>query len=116
MNNNTINLRVCGSDNSEISTADLVKVATPSKTDSYQPIPHADLVSIFRDQMKAASLTIKQELHTTARFGQRYFGLFEIDMGKAGSELSEPQMRRLMALLFIRFDVGLFCSVSKQKV
>ena len=85
MNTNTINLRVCGSDNSEISTADLVKVATPSKTDSYQPIPHADLVSIFREQMKAASLTIKQEVHTTARFGQRYFGLFEIDMGKKGT-------------------------------
>jgi len=82
---NSINLRVCGSDNSEISVADLAKVATPHRTETYQPIPHADLVSIFREQMKNARLNIKQELHTTARFGQRYFGLFEIDMGKQGS-------------------------------
>lgn len=82
---NSINLRVCGSDNSEISVADLAKVKTPHRTETYQPIPHADLVSIFREQMKNARLNIKQELHTTARFGQRYFGLFEIDMGKQGS-------------------------------
>ena len=82
---NSINLRVCGSDNSEISVADLAKVTTPNRTETYQPIPHADLVSIFREQMKNARLNIKQELHTTARFGQRYFGLFEIDMGKQGS-------------------------------
>ena len=82
---NSINLRVCGSDNSEISLPDLAKVTTPNRTETYQPIPHADLVSIFREQMKNARLNIKQELHTTARFGQRYFGLFEIDMGKQGS-------------------------------
>lgn len=83
--NNTINLRVCGSDNSEISIADLAKVKTPAKTETYQPIPHSDLIAIFREQMKLANLSIKQELHTTARFHQRYFGLFEIDMGKQGS-------------------------------
>jgi hypothetical protein len=84
--NSSINLRVCGSDNSEISLADLAKVTTPNRTESYQPIPHADLISIFREQMKNARLNIKQELHTTARFGQRYFGLFEIDMGKEGAK------------------------------
>ena len=82
---NAINLRVCGADNSEISLANLAKVSTPNATETYQPIPHADLVSIFRDQMKNANLAIKQEIHTTARFGQRYFGLFEVDMGRGGS-------------------------------
>ena len=73
---NSINLHVCGADNSQISLADLAKVSTPNATETYQPIPHADLVSIFREQMKNAGLAVKQELHTTARFGQRYFGLF----------------------------------------
>lgn len=82
---NSVNLRVCGNDNTEIAVADLAKISTPQKTDSYQPLPHADLISIFRDQMKVAGLNVKQEIHTVARFGQRYFGLFEIDMAKAGS-------------------------------
>jgi hypothetical protein len=82
---NSINLRICGSDNSEVSVAELAAIKSPEKTATYQPIPHSDLVSIFRDNMRAADLTIKQELHTVSRFGQRYFGLFEIDLGKAGT-------------------------------
>jgi hypothetical protein len=80
-----LNLNVCGRENNAVSLADLSSVCPPAKTDSYQPVPHSDLVSIFREQLKAANLSVIKEHHTTARYGQRYFGLFQIDMGKQGS-------------------------------
>lgn len=80
-----LNLHVCGRENKALSIADLQLVPTPNATDSYQPVAHADLVAIFREQLKASGRSIIKELHTTARFGQRYFGLFQIDMGKQGS-------------------------------
>lgn len=80
-----LNLRVCGRENNAVTLTDLQKIATPERTESYQPIGHADLVAVFREQLKAAKLSVVQELHTVARFGQRYFGLFQIDMGKAGT-------------------------------
>lgn len=79
-----LNLRVCGGENSAVSFEALQSIKLPDATDSYSPVGHATLVSIFREQLKAANLSVVQELHTTARFGQRYFGLFQIDMGKSG--------------------------------
>ena len=80
-----LNLHVCGRENKSLSLDELQKVPTPNATESYQPVAHADLVAIFREQLKNKNLNVIKELHTTARFGQRYFGLFQIDMGKQGT-------------------------------
>lgn len=82
---NTLNLRVCGKENSAVSFEELASVKTPEGTDSFHPIPHSHLVGIFREQLKEANLSVVSELHTLARYGQRYFGLFEIDMKKEGA-------------------------------
>ena len=79
---NTVNLRVCGRENSEVSVADLALVKTPEATDSHFPIPHAALVENLKGQLAEAKLNVVSEYHTLARYGQRYFGLFEIDMAK----------------------------------
>lgn len=79
---NTVNLHVCGRENSQVTLSDLALVKTPEATDSFRPIPHADLVSVLREQLAVAGLGVVSEYHTLARYGQRYFGLFEIDMKK----------------------------------
>lgn len=56
----------------------LKKVATPNGTDSFQPIPHADLVERTRKAISDAGFSIEHEEHATARNDLRYFGGFAI--------------------------------------
>lgn len=56
----------------------LQTVATPAATDSFTPIPHAQLVDMTRTALGNAGLAITHEEHALARGGQRYFGGFAL--------------------------------------
>lgn len=75
-NSNLLNLRVCASD--EVDFADVKRVCTPAPSDRWHPIAHASLVSQFRDAIGNTELEIVNEHHSLHRFGQRYFGLFQV--------------------------------------
>lgn len=62
----------------KVNAEQLFTVATPEKTDSFQPIAHAGLVTLTRDAIERAGLSIVQEEHSLARGGQRYFGGFAL--------------------------------------
>lgn len=58
----------------KVSRDTLSTINTPAATDSFQPIPHHDLVDRTRSAIDLAGLTIIAEEHALSRDGQRYFG------------------------------------------
>ena len=62
----------------KVSADQLLTVATPEKTESFQPIGHAYLVDQMREAIARAGYSVKEEEHALARMGQRYFGGFVI--------------------------------------
>ena len=62
----------------KVSSEQLATVATPDRTDSFTPIPHAQLVNLTREAISRAGLEIGLEEHSLARGGQRYFGGFAL--------------------------------------
>lgn len=72
---NTMSLLIA---KNKISFEQLATVATPEKTESFQPIGHAYLVDQMREAIARAGYNVKEEEHALARMGQRYFGGFVI--------------------------------------
>ncbi len=66
----------CGAHHVELK--DVRKVKTPAATESWCPIPHADLISTVQKTLKSTRLTIGTQAHSLSHEGQRYFGLMEI--------------------------------------
>lgn len=62
----------------KVSAEQLLTVASPEKTESFQPIGHAYLVDQMREAIARAGYNVKEEEHALARMGQRYFGGFSI--------------------------------------
>ena len=56
----------------------LATVATPERTDSHTPIPHAMLVERTHQALDRAGLEVTQEEHALGRGGLRYFGGFAL--------------------------------------
>ena len=77
LNPKLLDLRVCAGEASDFS--DVEKVATPQATEQWQPVSHDGLVKDFRSAIaNTPNLDIVQEHHTLHRYGQRYFGLFQV--------------------------------------
>lgn len=75
-NSNLLNLRVCASE--EVDFADVQKVSTPEPSERWHPVAHDALVEQFRSSIDNTELEIVNEHHSLHRFGQRYFGLFQV--------------------------------------
>ncbi len=69
----------CGG--TKVEAEQLSLVPTPPATDSYQPIPHADLFNGVKHAIEASGLTVVSEAHGLARDGQRYFGMMQVRNG-----------------------------------
>ena len=77
LNDNFLSLNVCESKQCEFSDVESVK--TPEASDRWAPIAHDALVKEFRDAVdNNPALDIVQEHHALHRYGQRYFGLFQV--------------------------------------
>jgi len=75
-NPNLLNLSVCAGEQSDF--ADVQAVKTPQATDNWTPVAHDRLVNDFKSSIENSDLEIVQEHHTLHRYGQRYFGLFQV--------------------------------------
>jgi hypothetical protein len=80
-----LNLHVAGGRNVAVEFADIGNVPLPETTRSFVPVSHNRMVEIFRDQLAEKGLSVIKEHHTLAKYGQNYFGLFQIDMKKDGA-------------------------------
>lgn len=76
VNSNLLNLRVCASD--EVTLDDVASVVTPEPQERWMPIAHTTLIDRFRSAIDNSALSIVNEHHSLHRFGQRYFGLFQV--------------------------------------
>ena len=61
-------------------------VATPPRTPSWVPIPHARLLEGVRESLGRAGLSVVGEAHGLGRGGARYFGLLEVVNGRPGGD------------------------------
>jgi hypothetical protein len=53
-------------------------LGTPEPTSSHIPIPHLRVQKLVRDTLQNHGYEITGESHALGRFGQRYFGLFQV--------------------------------------
>ena len=69
----------CGANEVEWDTIEMSP--TPDATDSWTPIPHAELIRGVKDRVCQSGLQIVQEHHGLTKEGMRYFGLMELTNG-----------------------------------
>jgi hypothetical protein len=66
----------------EVAREELEGVRTPPATATWQPIPHATLLSEVEQSLARNHLRVVAEQHALAREGDRYFGLLQIANGR----------------------------------
>tara|TARA_R100000808_G_scaffold1019_5_gene4876 strand:- start:319 stop:1092 length:774 start_codon:yes stop_codon:yes gene_type:complete len=74
----TLNLSICGSDRTKATFDEVMAVETPQKTDTWTPISHGFLIEQTKKKLDESGFDIVDENHNLARFGQRYFGLMQV--------------------------------------
>jgi hypothetical protein len=89
-----------------VSLDELANVGCPAATESFQPIPHFQLVETARRNLQDAGFQVIAEEHATARYGLRYFGGFAV----TGTEISAPD-RTLVVGLRNSHDKGFAASI-----
>lgn len=76
----------CGG--TEVGLRDIERVDTPQPTDTWQPIPHLDLIDQVNQTLKSNNLTIVGQQHGLSHGGNRYFGLMQIANGQNSDDYS----------------------------
>ncbi len=66
----------CGAN--EVTRAEVQSTETPRATDTWQPIPHIELIEQVEEALTFNHLQIGNVSHSLSREGARYFGLMEI--------------------------------------
>ena len=74
----TLNLSICGSDRTKASFEDVLAVQTPQKTETWTPVSHGFMIDQTKQKLDENGFDVVNENHNLARFGQRYFGLMQV--------------------------------------
>jgi len=77
-----------------VSREELSAIRTPDATDSFTPIPHSFLVEQTHEALDRAGYSIVEEKHALGRFGQRYFGGFQI----TGPDINSDSRKLVLGL------------------
>lgn len=64
--------------NAQVSREDIGKVKTPSRTPTWTPVSHLQLIQSIETAVKATGLILGQQTHSLNQDGSRYFGLMEV--------------------------------------
>lgn len=76
---NRLNLNICGGEHTKVGFDEVCAVETPQATETWRPISHSYLIDRVRTHLDDNGYEIVAENHNLARFGQRYFGLFQVN-------------------------------------
>ena len=68
----------CGAE--DVSRSDVFNTATPRATQTWYPLPHRDLIMEVEGQLTGAGFTISGESHALSHHGNRYFGVFGLNL------------------------------------
>ncbi len=83
----TLNLMLhCGG--RAITREELAAVKTPEATDSWQPVPHWELLDAVGNTLTRSGMTVVSEAHGISREGDRYFGLLQVANGSNPDDYS----------------------------
>ena len=63
----------------KVTRAELAQITPPSSTDTFKPIPHAELVSGLEEALSFRHIQIVREEFAVAKDGMRLFGLLEVN-------------------------------------
>lgn len=77
-----------------VNREELATVRTPNGSDSFTPIAHSFLVEETLAALDRAGYSVTEEKHALARFGQRYFGGFQI----AGPDINSDSRKLVLGL------------------
>ena len=73
-----LNLNILGSGKTNVDLEEVYDVALPQKTDTYTPVGHKLVIEEVKNHLTQNGFDIVGENHHLARFGQRYFGLMQV--------------------------------------
>jgi hypothetical protein len=73
-----LNLNICGSGKTNVDLEEVYNVTMPQKTDTYMPVSHKLVINEVKNHLEENGFNIVGENHHLARFGQRYFGLMQV--------------------------------------
>jgi hypothetical protein len=74
----------CGAQYVDLAEVDNVK--TPRSTNSWRPIPHAELITTVQRTLVTTNLRISAQAHSLSHEGQRYFGFMEAHAQKSSDD------------------------------
>ena len=74
----------CGA--SAVELKEVAKVKTPRATETWQPIPHHQLIQTVQRTLATTNLEIGTQAHSLTHDGARYFGLMEIQSKKQNAD------------------------------
>jgi hypothetical protein len=74
----------CGAQTAQLD--EVAAVRTPGYTDTWNPIPHLELIRTVQRTLVQTNLTIGNQAHSLSHEGQRYFGLMEIHAQDSSSD------------------------------
>ena len=67
---------------------DVRAVATPTPTPSWRPMPHGDIIDHLHAAANNNGVRVLSDSHLLARDGNRYFGLFQIDVPSRNGDIA----------------------------
>ena len=67
---------------------DVRAVATPAKTPSWRPMPHGDIIDHLHAAANNNGVRVLSDSHLLARDGNRYFGMFQIDVPSRNGDIA----------------------------
>ena len=73
-----LNLRICGAKSSVVDLDAVRRVRTPKETNRWNPVPHATVVDITRNNLEESGFEIVNECHNLAKQNDHYFGMFQV--------------------------------------
>lgn len=77
-----LNLIIHTDDGQKVGRSDLERISTPRPTQSWYPIPHANLVDGVERALVRSGLRVIAEAHGVAKEGNRYFGMLQVANGE----------------------------------
>jgi hypothetical protein len=65
---------------------EVLAVPTPAGTDTWQPVPHVELLDGVLNRLQSIGLQVRKEQHGLQNEGQRWFGVFDLEARSAGKD------------------------------
>jgi hypothetical protein len=73
-----LNLNICGAGKTNVGLDEVFDVTMPQRTETYVPVSHKLVIDEVRNHLEENNFQIVDENHHLHRFGQRYFGLMQV--------------------------------------